>query len=141
MELCLRLVAAVLNGFGIAVERLAEKPKDGEARFSGIRLVAAFAPLVVLLLVIGGTWAFVDWRANVREARERETRKLVEHHVGLLASDVDEDGRVQRPAMSTLDVNDAWGVHSVLSSRKNWFMTWSPYDPTGPMVFGILTTT
>jgi hypothetical protein len=109
IQLCIELVALVLESIGFAVEDLAKKPEEGQARFSGKRLMVAFAPLAAILLLIFGTFGIVEWRAEVRQARTLATRTLVEEHLNRLAAQVDKQGRfVQHPA-PTLDANDAWG--------------------------------
>ncbi len=109
VELCIQLVAIVLRSLGFAVGTLAEKPGEGEARFSGKRLLIAFAPLVVIILVVGGVFGVPYWREEARHARTRATQTLVKEHVDQLAEQVDESGQFLKHPAPTLEVEDAWG--------------------------------
>ena len=109
VQLCVQLVALVLESLGFAAGHLAEKPKEGEPRFSGKRLLIAFAPLAIVLVMIVGTFMFFDWRAKVPQAKEHETRQLIEDNIQRLAGNVDENGHFVRHPAEVLDVNDMWG--------------------------------
>lgn len=109
VELCIQLVVLVLESLGFAVGHLADKPKVGERRFSARWLLVAFAPLVIVTAVIAGIAACVDWTGNNRRERVRETRRLIEDNVELLAGNVNEEGHLIRHKRKLLDVDDAWG--------------------------------
>ncbi len=109
VELIAGIVGAVLEAFGIGVDRLSTKPEKGESRFSGRRLLVAVAPLVFVSLVIGGIFGYFHWQDRVRRARTLATQELVGASVDELARQVDEDGHFVRHPAPTLDVDDAWG--------------------------------
>ena len=109
LQLCVELVALVLESLGFAAGHLADKPKEGEPRFSPTRLLVAFVPLALTVFVLVGTFGFFHWRAEVRRARQRATRELVEEHADRFASKVDDNGHFQKHFALLLDADDAWG--------------------------------
>jgi len=109
VQLCVQIVAMVLESLGFAVGHLAEKPKESESRFSAKRLMIAFAPLAIVATFLTGTFVYFDWKSNVRRARQRETKGLIEENVERLVGNVDKDGRLIRRPAALLDVYDAWG--------------------------------
>jgi hypothetical protein len=111
VEFFLRFVLMLAQSLGFAVGHLAEKPEEAEARFSGQRLLTAFAPLAGLLILaaaVAGTFLYLDWRGEARRAEVRETRQLIEGNIQRLAANVDEDGHFIPPSKEVLDVDDPW---------------------------------
>ena len=130
VELGIHIVAMVLGALGFSVGYLADKPKEGERRFSANRLLIAFVPFAMIASLIVGAILYMDWRSNVRRAKEDATQKSIEDSVEQLAGSVDENGQLIRHPAKWLAVEDAWGnklqvkyhetlLHSVVSVRSN----------------------
>lgn len=60
VQLCMQIVAMVLESLGFAAGHLAKKPAVGERRFSVRRLVVAFAPLAIVVALIAGLILILD---------------------------------------------------------------------------------
>lgn len=105
VELVFQFLQAVVYG----IVRVARKPPAGESRFGLKNLAAAAAPLVLLMLMVGGVIVVANWTHRQFSKRFDQTRASVDALAGDLARAFDEDHVAGIPKVGPANVKDAWG--------------------------------
>ncbi len=111
------LVSLVLETMGFAVGHLAEKPKPGEARFSKKRLLVAFAPLCLLIVILPCALWYHNWQAEVRRNRIDSTLATAKRAATSIVKKLDNDGKAKWPPIVDLP-SDAWGNQFKLTQKE-----------------------
>jgi hypothetical protein len=107
VSLVTNLFAMLLESLGFAVGRLSEKPSEGESRFSVQRLAAAFAPMMLVVMVVVSVVGYFILSSKIEANRRDATRALIRSHLESLSTAKDGQGRF-KPNQLAMPI-DAWG--------------------------------
>ena len=107
VSLVANLIAMLLESLGFAVGRLSEKPNEGESRFSAKRLAAAFAPMMLVVIVVVSVVGYFMLSSKIEANRRDATRALIRSHLESLSTAKDDQGRF-KPIQLPMPI-DAWG--------------------------------
>lgn len=107
VSLVANLFAMLLESLGFAVGRLSAKPSEGESRFSTKRLAAAFAPMMLVVVMVVSVVGYFILSRKIEANRREATRALIRSHLESLSTAKDDQERV-KPIHLPMPI-DAWG--------------------------------